>query len=170
MSRSVSLWALAAGILAGGAGCFNADVRVPDVQVNTSDYGGRSSNERRMPYARELEKVLDQQKAVDKKLKKRDWADLNDELVDWIKYARKLTGKADTSKNPARMRDYCSQLIKEIEAMQKAGRAHDATGAQAAFSRTDPWLNRLSSEFPLAEPIPEAQRTPPPSGNRPSAP
>jgi hypothetical protein len=158
MSRAVLPLVVAAGVVLGAvAGCFNANVRVPDVQVNVpSEYGGGSSNERRMPYAKELEKVIGQQKSVEKELKARDWEDLSDEVSDWVNYTRKLMGKADTSRNPAKMKEYCAQLLKDMEAMQRTARAHDAKGSQAALERIDPWLNRLSAEFPLSEPKPDA--------------
>lgn len=158
MSRFVVLFVLAVGIVLGGsAGCFNANVRVPDVQINTSDYGAGSSNERRTPYAKELEKVLNQQKGVEKSLKKRDWEDVLSDVSDWTTYTRKLMGKADTSKNPARMKECCRGLLSEMDTMQKAARAHDAKGTQAGIDRAQSWLNRLSAEFPLSEPVPAAE-------------
>jgi len=158
MSRSAVCFALSAGIfLAGGAGCFKADVRVPDVQINTpSEYGGSSPRERRTPYARELEKVIRQQSNGAKNLQKRDWEELSDALGDWTKSTRKLMGQANTSANPARMKEYCTQLLGEIQILQGAAQARDAKAAQAALDRTGPWLNRLSSEFPLKEPVPGA--------------
>lgn len=160
MSRTVASYALTAGLFLALGGCLNVDTRIPDVQINTpSGYSGGSSNERRTPYGKELEKVLGQEKDVAKELKKRNWDDLADELNDWVNYTRKLMGKADTSRNPARMKDYCKQLLAEMETMQRAGRAHDAKAVQAGLDRVNPWLNRLSAEFPLAEPIPDAQQT-----------
>ena len=145
-----------AGILVGaGIGCLN--VRTPDVQVYApSGSGAASPSDRYTPYGKELDKVLGQQSDVEKKLKKREWEDLTGELSDWAKQVRRLNGQAGTSSDPDRMRQYCSALLGEIEVMRKATRSEDAAGATQAFERTDPWLNRLSTEFPITEPIPDS--------------
>ena len=117
-----------AGLLGMGTGCLN--VRAPDVQVYAPSGGERpeaSPTERYTAYGRELDKVLAQQSKVESELKKPDWEELSEELGDWAKHVRRLNGRAGSSKNPARMREYCGALLREIDAMRKAARARDAS-------------------------------------------
>jgi len=132
-------------------GCVN--VRVPDVYIDAS--APTSGPARRYtPYGRELDKVVRRQAAVSRKLQERNWEDLNEELSEWTADIRKLAGRADTSKNPARMREYTSGLLAEVKSAQQAAAARNAQAAARAVDRTDVWLDRLSQEFPVTEPAP----------------
>jgi hypothetical protein len=157
-----------------GTGCVNVDTRVPDINIGSPNANGGHSpaTDRQTPYARDLEKVLKRQTEVQKNLNKRDWEEVEDHLGDWTNDVRKLNGKADTAKDPARMRECCAGLLREIDAMHKATAARDAAAVSKALERANPWLDRLSNENPLREPIPESERTAQPAaGNaRPVAP
>lgn len=145
-------WAVLA---ASGGACVNVDTRIPDVQINTpSGYGGGAASDRRTPYAKDLERVIEQQRSVQKSLSKRDWEDVDDDLASWAKDTRRLMGRADSTKNPAKMKECCQGLLAEIEAAQAAARSRDEKAVKAAVGRTDGWLNRLSADFPLTEPVP----------------
>ncbi len=153
MLRGFVRVAAVTGMLAVFAGCVNVDTRIPDVQINTGSVGeGGGPRERRTPYARDLEKVLDQERTVQKDLKDRDWEELDDDSADWSKYVRKLMGQANTCGNPAKMREYCTSLLREIEGLQRAAAAKDGKAAGAALTRMRPILDRMSAEFPLVEP------------------
>ncbi len=155
MILRIGVIGLFAMLAAGAGGCFKADVRVPDVSINAPSDSGTSpsSGARRTPYAKELEKVLDKHKDVQKNLGKRDWEEVQDDAADWASRVRKLMGKSGTSANAGRMNELCSELLKEIDGLGKAAAARDAQAATGALARTEPVLNRLSSEFPLSEAV-----------------
>ena len=175
MSRfSRGLAAVIVSALFLGVACVKVDTRIPDINIGSpyADGGHGSATDRPTPYGRDLEKVLERQTEVRKNLAKRDWEEVADHLNGWTRDVRRLNGRADTSKNPSRMRECCSGLLREIDAMHKAAAARDAAGLSAALERANPWLDRLSDEFPVREPIPESERGTRPSsgGEAPAAP
>ena len=151
---------LALGMLAGTiflvcTGCLNVNVPPADVRVDAGPPGPpveAGPPVRSKPYASALDRVVRQQPKVENELRKRDWKELREKVEDWQKNTRRLVGAADTSHNPARMRELCAQLMTRLDAMHSAARAQDAATVEKALDEAAPILNRLSSEFPLTEP------------------
>jgi hypothetical protein len=140
-------------------GCLN--VRAPDVYVNAGGGGGSSDTgprERKLPYADALDKVLSKAADVEKQLQKRDWEEFGEDVGDWAKAIRRLNGEARSSAEPAKMQQYCAELLRCADRARRAGRAKDAAGAGRALDQAQPWLNRLSAEFPMTEPVAESER------------
>jgi hypothetical protein len=135
----------------GALGCINVNARVPDVSVY-ADNGPADESTRWTPYGRELQHVLDRQSKVEKKLAKRDWEDVQDDVADWDRDTRRLMAKASTCDRPEAMRQYTRALLSAIDEMKRAARARDPRGVQAGLDRAIPWLNRLGAEFPTVEP------------------
>ncbi len=149
------LGSVCGALLGACAGCINVDTRPPDVRIDSGPSAPPTADSppvRSKPYASALDRVLRQQTAVEKELRKRDWKELREKLDDWQKQVRKLNGMADTSDHPARLRELCEQLLARVDAMRRATRSQDAAGVQKSLDEAEPILNRMSSEFPLTEP------------------
>lgn len=158
-------------VLLSGLGCVNVNTRIPDVNIErggSSDGGSVSTSDPKTPYAKELDKVLQRQGDVEKELAKRKWEGVDEKLGDWSKDTRKLMGKANTSRNPARMREYCERLMSSIQSMQDASARRDFNGVRKGMDAANPWLNKLSAEFPMTESA--AAAPPPPSSTARPAP
>jgi uncharacterized membrane protein YccC len=141
--------------LAMGAGCIVVNATAPDMHGDPGPPRppvATAPAVRYKPYAAALDRVLRQQADVENELRKRDWEDLREEVEDWQKNIRRLVGAADTSHDPARLRELCGQLLTRLDTMHRAARGQDAATVEKALDDAAPILNRLSSEFPLTEP------------------
>jgi len=150
----VALWTLC-GALLFTTGCIVLNATAPDMHGDPGVPGPPTATApavRYKPYAAALDRVLRQQPKVENKLHKRDWEDLREEVEDWQKNTRRLVGAADTSHDPARLRELCGQLLTRLDAMHRAARGQDGATVEKALDDAAPILNRLSSEFPLTEP------------------
>ncbi len=138
-------------------GCLIISARVPDVHVRHLPPGDPpvecGTPVRHKPYAAALDRVLRQEARVSRELRKRDWEEVDDELADWQKYTRRLAGVADTSHDPAVLRAHCATLHAHVETMRSAQRHWDATVIEQELEEARPLLDRMSSEFPLTEPV-----------------
>ncbi len=148
------------GILTGSTGCLviNAETRDPHMEPRIPP-SHRTAGDQQLqykPYAYELDKVLRQQNTVARELAKRDWDELADELGDWRTYIRRLAGIADTTDDPRTLRELCGQLSTCVEEMWRGQRNRSVADVEKALDAAVPTLDRLSAEFPLAEPAPPA--------------
>ncbi len=142
-------------------GCLIISTHTPKVQVDRDDWDAEPTAAPRIqsaepirytPYAQSLDRVLRQQVVVEDELQRRDWKELADELGDWQRYLRRLTGLSETSHDPVLLRDLSNQLQTLIEQMQTAQRKRDAVAIEHLLDDASPLLRRLSNEFPLTEP------------------
>ena len=139
-----------------GTGC--AIVKTPTVQVGViepigshdepSSKSGQSAMEQ-APYAEALLRVIHQQDEVREELEDRDWEDLVDEVGDWARYVRELSGYAPASHDPDRFRWYCDQLLESIDLVRRAARAQAFAQCQRSIDACDPLLNRFIKAFPI---------------------
>jgi hypothetical protein len=140
------------------SGCLVVNATAPDLHAESEPPGpaappvATAPAVRYKPYAAALDRVMRQQRSVENELRKRDWKDLREKVEDWQKYARRLVGAAETSHDPARMRELCEQLLTRLDAMHRAARGQEGAAVEKALDEVAPILNRLSSEFPLTEP------------------
>jgi len=141
---------------AGVGGCLVVNATAPQVEPGPptprEPPAATAPAVRYKPYAAALDRVLKQQPKVENELRKRDWKDLREEIEDWQKNTRRLVGAADTSHDPARLRELCGQLLTRLDTMHRAARGQDGATVEKALDDAAPILNRLSSEFPLTEP------------------
>ncbi len=156
--RAAVALAVLCGLLLFTASCIVVNAPPADVRVDSGPPGpseppvASAPAVRYKPYAAALDRVLRQQATAENELRKRDWKELREEIEDWQKYARRLVGAADTSHDPARLRELCDQLLARLDTMHRAARGLDAATLEKALDETAPILNRLSIEFPLTEP------------------
>lgn len=146
-----------AAVLLCPAGCLIIDARVPDVRVEASLPPPDPAIEcgapvRYKPYGAALDRVVRQETVIQKELRKRDWDELGDELAEWQQYVRRLVGVADTSHDPARMRECCEALLEHIDAMRHGAVRMHAGAVRQALGEAAPVMNQMSTEFPLTEP------------------
>lgn len=114
----------------------------------------------RTAYAPHLQRVVHQQEKIVKVLNKRQWDSVVDEATDWTEYVRVLSGYADTTHDPARMRRYCDQLLAQIRSLRSGALTRNVTRCDQSLQACDPILNALTRDFPTTVPLVPARPEP----------
>jgi hypothetical protein len=138
----------------GASGCVVISSNTPKAQATPPPPAVQTAVAvRYTPYAANLDRVIRQEAKVAREFRRRDWAELRDELGDWQHDVRRLAGSAEMTRDPDALRAHCRALLDHIQRMRVASRDLDADKVAAELDAVAPILNRLSHDFPLTEPL-----------------
>lgn len=113
------------------------------------------------PYGHALHRVIQKQDEVLTDVRKHKWSHVAEGASEWMGHVRTLSGYANTTHAPARFRQYCDQLLVQVQAVRDAALCKDRARCEAAFRACDPTLNGLSRDFPMvAASRPPVQQAP----------